>query len=267
LHIGIRRCGVDDFGQALGWIVDADYRGWCRAWRWDVVDLFSGQAIGLPHGFGGLGLVFQICRAAGAEALEFVQGAVNGALESRAVERNLGQGIGAPAVRFDHDREAITVIELLEAFEVVLHLYLAGGKEARLDVIEAAQLPRCHGDLADDGFLSRGGRLVLGFDRIEQFVELGWIFPFKDESAGGESMLEAVEANGGAAFGRLRARAFLRVELVGCDLFVGCHWISDVGFRIWRRLFGLRTFRFHGSWTGAAGAGDLRRRNGVSGWI
>src|SRR3989442_15056109 len=87
----------------------------------------------------------------------------------------------------------------------------------------AAQSPGGHGDLPDDDFLGGSRGLVLGFDRIEQVFKIGFAFTGDDQGAGSESMLEAVETDGGASFGRARARAFLRVDAVGCDLLVSCH--------------------------------------------
>src|SRR3989442_15955458 len=87
----------------------------------------------------------------------------------------------------------------------------------------AAQSPGRHGDLPDDGFLGGGGGLVLGFDRIEQVFKIGFPFARDDQGAGGEAMLEAVEPDGGASFGRARARAFLRVDAVSFDLLVSSH--------------------------------------------
>ena len=89
---------------------------------------------------------------------------------------------------------------------------------------EEAQLaPGGHGELADENFLGGGGGLVLGFEGVEQGFEIGGVFAQQDEGFGGEAVLDAVETDGGAAFGRFRARAFLRVLAVGGDLSFGGH--------------------------------------------
>ena len=53
---------------------------------------------------------------------------------------------------------------------------------------------------------------------VEQSIEFRRIFAGQDEGLGVEAVLEAVETDGGAAFGRGRARAFLRVQTVSFDL-------------------------------------------------
>ena len=60
--------------------------------------------------------------------------------------------------------------------------------------------------------------MVFGFEGIEERFEVGFAFPGQDEGAGGESVFDAVQSDGGAAFRRFRAGAFLRVLLVGCYL-------------------------------------------------
>ena len=83
--------------------------------------------------------------------------AVDGALETRAVERNFGQGIGALAVVADHNREAIPGVEVLVVIvDVVLAIDQARGEEACLDVMEAAQLPGRYSSPA--AARPRGGR-------------------------------------------------------------------------------------------------------------
>src|SRR5438874_11169839 len=78
--------------------------------------------------------------------------------------------------------------------------------------------PSGHGDLADEGFFGGGGGLVLGIEAVEEGFEGGRIFAGQDEGFGVQAVLEAVETDGGASFGRGWARAFLRVETVSFDL-------------------------------------------------
>jgi hypothetical protein len=49
---------------------------------------------------------------------------------------------------------------------------------------------------------------MLGLERVEKRFVFGPVFPRKDEYFGVESMLQAVETDGGASSGRLWARAF-----------------------------------------------------------
>jgi len=72
--------------------------------------------------------------------------------------------------------------------------------------------PGCgHGDAANHGYLEGSGGLVLGLDGIEQSFEIGGVFAFEDEVAGGKPVLDAIEADGGASFRSVGAGAFLRV--------------------------------------------------------
>ena len=83
--------------------------------------------------------------------------------------------------------------------------------------------PGGHGDLGDEDFLGGGGGLVFGVEPVEQSVELGWIFAGEYEGFGVQAVFEAVETDGGAAFGRGRARAVLRVETISFDLSMSGH--------------------------------------------
>src|SRR6266550_413548 len=78
--------------------------------------------------------------------------------------------------------------------------------------------PSGHGDLADEGFFGGGSGLVLGIETVEEGFEGGRIFTRQDESFGVQPVLEAVETDGGASFGRGWARAFLGVQTVSIDL-------------------------------------------------
>src|SRR5438045_2604925 len=88
------------------------------------------------------------------------------------------------------------------------------------------------------GLVGLGG-LVFGVEPVEQGVELGGIFAGQDEGFGVQAVFEAVETNGGAAFGRGRARAVLRVETVSFDLSISGHRtplvLRFVG--VWNTLF------------------------------
>ena len=105
----------------------------------------------------------------------------------------------------------------------VLELPVTETKETSFHVMEAEPAPLRHGDLADQRYFGSGGGLVLGFEGVEELLELGFAFPFQDQGAGGESVLDGVETDGGASFGGGRAGAFLRVAAVGGDLFFSGH--------------------------------------------
>ena len=70
---------------------------------------------------------------------------------------------------------------------------------------------------------------MFGVEPVEQGIELGGIFAGQDEGFGVQAVFEAVQTDGGAAFGRGRARAVLRVETVSFDLSVSGHetpWVE-----------------------------------------
>jgi hypothetical protein len=68
-----------------------------------------------------------------------------------------------------------------------------------------------------------GCGLVLGVEGVEDGVELGCIFSFKNEGLGVQAVFDAVETDGGATFRSAGAGTFLRVEAVCVDLLLRCH--------------------------------------------
>jgi len=126
----------------------------------------------------------------------------------------IGQSFG---VAFDDVGQTAGVVEVV----VVLFDVLGGIDEAQVeergfDVIETAQAPLGHGHLADECFFSGSGGMVLGFERVEERFEVGLTFSGEDGGAGGKSVFDAVQSDGGAAFRRFWAGAFLRVLFIGC---------------------------------------------------
>jgi hypothetical protein len=85
---------------------------------------------------------------------------------------------------------------------------------------------------------------VLGFEGIEHGGEIGLAFAFQDYGLGGESVLDAVQTDGGASFRGFGAGGFLGVLSVRLELFVRCHCITSSTPRIAgefgaaRRIFG-----------------------------
>ena len=128
----------------------------------------------------------------------------------------------------DNDGLGSARAEFFICSELIPHVEAADGEEAGFDVVCPDQAPGGHGDAANDGYLGGGGWLVLGFDGIEQSFEIGDTFAVEDQVAGGEAVLDAVEADGGASVRGFGAGAFLGVLTVGCDLGFGCHGGSSV---------------------------------------
>jgi hypothetical protein len=131
----------------------------------------------------------------------------------------------------DNVSQAIAWVEILVAVELSLGSHAAHGQETGIHVIRAAQTPNGHGNLADQRFLGGGGGLVLGLDVIQQILEVVGAFTLENQGGGGKSVFNAVEPDGGASFGRLRACAFLGVASVRFELAVGYHEVApDFGF-------------------------------------
>ena len=159
--------------------------------------------------------------AAGAAAAELLGGAQDGAIQAGFVALEAGQdafraavgvGLGDEGETADQVEGAIPAIVVLGVFFVFVLV------EGSFHALNAQPAPGGHGDLGDEDFLGGGGGLVFGVEPVEQGVELGGIFAGQDEGFGIQAVFEAVQTNGGAAFGRGRARAVLRVETVSFDL-------------------------------------------------
>jgi len=158
------------------------------------------------------------CAAVGSAAAELMDGVLDGALQAgflpaEAVQETLRIGITS---RYEGEaavvvKVAIPVVVPDKAFVFVL---VEGGFHA----LNARAAPGGHGDLADEGFFGGGGGFVFGIEAVEEGFESGWILAGQDESFGVQTVLEAVETDGGASFGRGWARAFLRVQAVSFDL-------------------------------------------------
>ncbi len=97
---------------------------------------------------------------------------------------------------------------------------MADGVEGGFDTVQPQQAPIGHGDLADQEFRTGGGGLVLGAVGFEHGFKLGGIFAGHDDGFGAQAVFEAVQTDGGAAFGRGRARGVLRVLAVRFDFSV-----------------------------------------------
>ena len=69
---------------------------------------------------------------------------------------------------------------------------------------------------------------MLGFEGFEHVCEVGLAFAFEDYGLGGQSMLDAVQTDGGASFWCSRAGAFLCVQPVGGCLFVSGHFTTSL---------------------------------------
>src|SRR6266446_3654014 len=172
-----------------------------------------------------LGIV-SLGAAVGAAAAEFLGGAQDGAVQAGFVALEAGQDAfrAVVGVVLGDEGEAAVVVEgAIPAIVVLGVFFVFVFVEGGFHALNAQPAPGGHGDLGDEEFLGGGGGLVIGVEPVEQGVELGGIFAGQDEGIGVQAVFEAAETDGGAAFGRGRARAVLRVETVRFDLTISRH--------------------------------------------
>src|SRR6266404_745415 len=232
-----------------GWRVDRlRFRG-RNCGRWRPFDRFDADNFGIWRVFGaldgdGLGLVLILGDAVGAAAAELLGGAQDGAVQAGFVALEAGQDAFRAAVGValgDEGETAHWVEGAIPAIVIFDQAFVFVLVEGGFHALNPQPAPGGHGDLGDEDFLGGGGGLVFGVEPVEQGVELGGIFAGQDEGFGVQAVFEAVETNGGAAFGRGRARAVLRVETISFDLSVSRHNTPLV-----LRFVGVwNTFRFY----------------------
>src|SRR6266566_9533288 len=157
-------------------------------------------------------------------AVEFLAGVFGGAFEANLVAVEVGQDAFRAGVHPVDEGQAAVVItlDILQPATTV-ELFVADGVEGGFDTVKAQQAPIGHGDLADQEFSTGGGGLVLGAVGFEHGFKFGGIFAGHDDGFGAQAVFEAVQTDGGAAFGRGRARAVLRVLPVCFDFSVSQH--------------------------------------------
>jgi hypothetical protein len=159
--------------------------------------------------------------AVGLEALEFVEGAVEGALDAGFVAAEGGDGFRIPAKDIG---ELLVVAEIgVILIDVIAVVDEAEVEEAGLDIAAAGEAPLGHDDLGDEGGFEGAGGPELVFKLLKEFVESLLVFAGDDGVFGGEAVCAGVVSNGGLAFGGLWAGAELGVSTVRGDLLFGSH--------------------------------------------
>ncbi len=192
-----------------------------------IHDWAGGAGLGLfckIHFGGGLRRVG--APAGGLDALELVEGAVEGALDAGLVAaegvEDAGRGTGVPA---EDVGEFVFVGKAdVAVFEVPLAVDEAEIEEAGFDGAAAGEAPLGHDDLVDEGGFEGAGGLEVIEEGVEEFVEGLVVFAADDGVIGSEAVFEGIGADGGLALGGFGAGAVLGVAAIGGDLFVGGHW-------------------------------------------
>src|SRR6266481_1839439 len=198
-------------------------------------DFGAGRGFGL--GFGGLdgGCANQSHGA----AVEFLAGVFGGAFEANFLAVEVGQGAFRAGVHPVDEGQAAVVVALdIRQPATKFELFVADGVEGGFDTVQPQQAPIGHGDLADQEFRTGGGGLVLGAVGFEQGFKFSGIFAGHDDGFGAQAVFEAVQTDGGAAFGRGRARGVLRVLAVRFDFSISQHDtpLVELLFWIWNYL-------------------------------
>jgi len=155
----------------------------------------------------------------GAEAIEFVEGAVEGALDAGFVAREAFDSAGAGGVIGEG---AGAGIEGRQAF-VARELRDTETEQSGLERAQAAEAPGGHGHLLDEQGFGGPIGLVFGEKSIEQLLELLGILIRENGGLRGEPVAQGVEADGGASFGSTRAGREPGVAAIGVDLALGRH--------------------------------------------
>jgi hypothetical protein len=176
--------------------------------------------------FGGIGFVGGL--AGGLEALEFVEGAEEGALDAGLVATEHGEGVGV----FVKDLSQLLVAEEVDVFlaiEILLFVGEAEFEEAGFDAAAAGEAPLSYDHLVDEGGFEGTGGLEVVEEGVAEFVEGLLVFDENDGVFGDEAVFEGIEANGGFAFGGFGAGAELGIAAVGGALLAGCQWVTPLG--------------------------------------
>jgi hypothetical protein len=90
-------------------------------------------------------------------------------------------------------------------------------------VAQTGEAPGGHDHLLDEEIFGGADGLVFGLESFEGLVELLLAFAGEDGGFSGKTVAESIEADGGAAFGGLRAGAQLSVPAIGVNLLLGGH--------------------------------------------
>ena len=92
-----------------------------------------------------------------------------------------------------------------------------------LNGAEAAEEPVAIDEGVDEQALVGGGGAEAAVVFVDEFLEGGESFAADELSFGVDAGFEGIHGGAGLALGGAGAGGFLRVEAIGCELFLGCH--------------------------------------------
>jgi len=177
-------------------------------------------------GLGGWGNWFRLVRwgaAGGLEALQFVQGAVEGALGAGFVAGQEGESVGAAGFAEEDEGVLLVAGRVVESTQIAFFLIEQPVEEAGFHAAEAAEAPGGHDHLLDEEGFGGADGLVVVLEGLLDFLEFGFPLGFNDGVLGGEAVAEGIEADGGFALGSFGTGAALGVPAIGFDLQFGGH--------------------------------------------
>ena len=162
--------------------------------------------------------------AAGLEALELVEGAIEGPLKANLVAGEVRQGVGLDAIfAIDLGQRVRRFQAFIPPVELLLRVYGIGVEETGLRDTEAAETPGGHDDAVDQFALEGIEWREMVAHRVEQGLEISRVIQLEDGLLRRETVTEGVEGGVGFALGGLGAGAELCVAAIGRDLFRGGH--------------------------------------------
>jgi hypothetical protein len=95
--------------------------------------------------------------------------------------------------------------------------------ELGFDAAEAAEEPFGIDEGVDEHALLRGGGMEAVVILVGEGFEAGGGFVLDDVGTGVDAGFESVHRRAGLALGGAGSGGFLRVEAIGCELFLSCH--------------------------------------------
>ena len=161
--------------------------------------------------------------AGGLEALQFVEGSVEGALAAGFVAGQRGESTDFAGVADEDESVLVVAGRVVESTQIAFFLMEQPVEEAGFHAAEAAEAPSGHDHLLDEEGFGGADGLVVVLEGLLDFLEFGFPLGFNDGVLGGEAVAEGIKADGGFALGGFGAGAALGVPAIGFDLQFGGH--------------------------------------------
>ena len=179
-----------------------------RSLRNEAVLEFSGLVLRGYEDGDGLGGGVRVVRFFSLEAAELVEGVVVVALGGVYAALEASELVGV----LGEDVAEGDVVDVDDALP-----------ELGLDGAEAAEEPLAVDEGVDEHALLGGGGAEAAVIFAGEFLEGGEDFAADELGFGVDAGFEGIHGGAGLALGGAGSGGFLRVEAIGCELFLGCH--------------------------------------------